>query len=85
MAKYRILRYTFGMTVKTSISLPEEIIAEINETGQSRSAFILEATREKLQRLKQKKRDEQEVAKLNNISQKIADELHDTLGDQQLP
>ncbi len=70
------------MKVKTSISLSEEIVALIDEHSEgekNRSAFIERAIRTYLEVIGRKRRDQEDLASINRLSEKLNREALDVL------
>jgi len=73
------------MKVKTSVTLSEDVLEEVDslivEAG-NRSAFIEEAVREHLNRLRQRARDENDLHILNEQADELNEEALDVLSYQ---
>ena len=73
------------MKVKTSVTLSEDVLEEVDsvveETG-NRSAFIEEAVRERLDRLRKEARDEKDLYILNDQADELNEEALDVLSYQ---
>lgn len=77
--------YYGGMKVKTSVTLSEDVLEEVDsalEESGNRSAFIEEAVREHLDRLRQKARDEKDLYILNEQADELNEEALDVLSYQ---
>jgi metal-responsive CopG/Arc/MetJ family transcriptional regulator len=75
------------MKIKTSVTLSEDLIALIDQHAEgenNRSAFIELAVRTYLQilKLKQKKRDQDDLRTINRLSEKLNKEAEDVLSYQ---
>ena len=73
------------MKVKTSVTLSEDVLEEVDsavEESGNRSAFIEEAVREHLDRLRQKARDEKDLYILNEQADELNEEALDVLSYQ---
>ena len=74
--------YLSGMSVKTSVTLSEELLRAVSaETDQSnRSAFIEEATWQYLRRRQQETRDRRELERINEHADELNEEALEVLG-----
>jgi metal-responsive CopG/Arc/MetJ family transcriptional regulator len=73
------------MKVKTSVTLSEDVLEEVDsvvEEAGKRSAFIEEAVREHLERLRQRARDEKDLYILNEQADELNEEALDVLSYQ---
>ena len=73
------------MKVKTSVTLSEDVLEEVDsavEESGNRSAFIEEAVREHLDRLRKKARDEKDLYILNEQADELNEEALDVLSYQ---
>ena len=73
------------MKVKTSVTLSEEILAEVDrllERGGSRSAVLEQALREFLASRKRRRRDAQDLRILNSRAEELNEEALDVLDYQ---
>ena len=73
------------MRVKTSITLPEELLASIDNADQNRSAFIERAARAYLARLEKARRDAKDASIINRNAVRLNREAEDVLEYQGLP
>ena len=73
------------MRVKTSITLPEDLIRSIDRADKNRSAFLERASREYLARLSKRQRDARDSAILNSKAERLNAEALDVLDYQGLP
>lgn len=73
------------MRVKTSITLPEELLKSIDQADQNRSAFIERASRAYLARLEKAKREARDIAIINAHADRLNAEAMDVLEYQGLP
>jgi metal-responsive CopG/Arc/MetJ family transcriptional regulator len=72
------------MKVKTSVTLSEEVLREMEEliSGSSRSAFIEAALRAHLDRLRRRRRDARDAAILERAADRLEREAADVLAYQ---
>ena len=73
------------MRVKTSITLPEELLNVIDRVDANRSAFIEKASRAYLARLEKAKREASDAEIINRNADRLNDEAMDVLDYQGLP
>jgi len=71
--------------IKTSITLPEELLKSIDHAGQNRSAFIERASRAYLARLEKAKREARDIEIINAHADRLNREATDVLQYQGLP
>jgi metal-responsive CopG/Arc/MetJ family transcriptional regulator len=71
--------------VKTSITLPEDLLETIDKTDPNRSAFIERASRAYLARLEKAKREAKDIQIINANAERLNDEAMDVLEYQGLP
>jgi metal-responsive CopG/Arc/MetJ family transcriptional regulator len=71
--------------VKTSITLPEDLLKTIDKTDPNRSAFIERAARAYLARLEKAQRDARDVEIINANADRLNAEAMDVLEYQGLP
>jgi metal-responsive CopG/Arc/MetJ family transcriptional regulator len=71
--------------VKTSITLPEELLETIDRTDPNRSAFIERASRAYLARLEKAKREARDMQIINANADRLNKEAMDVLEYQGLP
>jgi len=71
--------------VKTSITLPEELLDTIDRTDPNRSAFIERASRAYLARLEKAKREARDMQIINANADRLNKEAMDVLEYQGLP
>lgn len=67
------------MRVKTSITLPEELLERIDKVGKNRSAVIEQATLAFLDRLSREERDRRDIEILNREADRMNAEMEDIL------
>ena len=73
------------MRVKTSITLPEELLDTIDRTDPNRSAFIERASRAYLARLEKAKREARDIQIINANADRLNKEAMDVIEYQGLP
>jgi metal-responsive CopG/Arc/MetJ family transcriptional regulator len=73
------LGYNYLVRVKTSITLPEELLKSIDQVGQNRSAFIERACRTYLARLTNSGREADDIAIINAHADQLNKEAVDVL------
>lgn len=73
------------MRVKTSITLPKELLARIDREDKNRSALLERAARAYLARLERKRRDERDLEIIRRHADRLNREARDTLEYQRLP
>jgi metal-responsive CopG/Arc/MetJ family transcriptional regulator len=74
-----------GMRVKTSITLPEDLLAEIDRIDSNRSAVLERAMRLYLAQLAKAERTGRDAAILERKAVRLNREAADVLGYQRLP
>ena len=72
------------MRVKTSVTLPSELLVQIDRAHSNRSAFVEQAARAHLARLKRIQRDERDAKIINANAKRLNAEAEDVLGYQGL-
>ena len=77
--------YNYLVRVKTSITLPSDLLKSIDHVDSNRSAFIEHATRAYLTRLARAKRDARDVEIINANADRLNEEAMDVLEYQGLP
>lgn len=73
------------MKVKTSVTLPRELLDRLDRVDKNRSAVLEQAARAYLDRLEREQRDRQDVEIINRNADRLNRETRDTLEYQQLP
>ena len=73
------------MRVRTSITLPKEILDSIDRVEGNRSAFIERASRAYLARLEKSRRESKDVEIINRHAERLNKEAEDVLDYQALP
>jgi metal-responsive CopG/Arc/MetJ family transcriptional regulator len=73
------------MKVKTSISLPADLLASIDKADPNRSAFVERASRAYLAGMRNARRDARDVRIINANAKRLNREAEDVLEYQELP
>ena len=73
------------MRVKTSITLPRELLLRLDRFDNNRSALLERAALAYLAHLERQARDERDIRIINRNAARLNREAMDTLGYQQLP
>ena len=73
------------MRVRTSITLPRDLLARIPRADSNRSAFLERAARAQLARLEKARRAARDLAIINRHAARLNDEAKDILEYQGLP
>lgn len=73
------------MRVKTSVTLPEELLARIDRVGKNRSAVLEEAAEVYLARLEAERRAQHDLKTINTNAKRLNKEAFDVLEYQGLP
>lgn len=73
------------MRVKTSITLPKELLRRLDEVDKNRSALLERAAQAYLARLEREQRDERDLEIINRNADRLNREAEDVLEYQQLP
>lgn len=73
------------MRVKTSITLPKELLGKLDRVDKNRSALLERAARAYLLNLERQARDRRDIEIIDRIADRLNREAKDTLGYQQLP
>ena len=76
--------YNCLVRVKTSVTLPEELLKVIDRTDPNRSAFIERASRAYLARLAKSKRESRDAEIINANADRLNEEAMDVLEYQSL-
>jgi metal-responsive CopG/Arc/MetJ family transcriptional regulator len=72
------------MRVKTSVSLPKELLKEIDRVDSNRSSFLERAARSYLTSIEKKQRDARDIAILNAHAERLNEEALEVLGYQEI-
>ena len=78
-------RYIYLVRVKTSITLPEELLSRLDRVDKNRSALLQRAAEAYLARLERDRRDRQDLKIIDRNAARLNRDARDTLGYQQLP
>jgi metal-responsive CopG/Arc/MetJ family transcriptional regulator len=70
--------------VKTSITLPEELIARLDQVDKNRSALLERAALAYLDRLSRQERDRRDVEIINRNAERLNREVEDAMEYQQI-
>lgn len=79
------MEYNYLVRVKTSVTLPADLLESIDEVDPNRSAFIERAAKAYLARLERARRDQRDLAIINANAERLNQEAEDVLGYQSLP
>jgi metal-responsive CopG/Arc/MetJ family transcriptional regulator len=71
--------------VKTSITLPSELLGQLDRVDKNRSALLERAARAYLAQLERDKRDARDIEIINRNADRLNREAMDTLEYQQMP
>ena len=87
MARRRARYYSGGMKVKTSITLSEDLLEELDRmaSGEPRSAFIEDVLRAYVERRKREEIDARGLELINAAADRLNAEAEDVLKDQVIP
>lgn len=72
------------MRVKTSITLPQELLGRLDQIDKNRSALLERAARAYLARLDKEQLDRRDLKIINRNADRLNREAEDVLGYQQL-
>ncbi|MGA2133806.1 MAG: type II toxin-antitoxin system CcdA family antitoxin [Bryobacteraceae bacterium] len=73
------------MRVKTSVTLPQDLLAQIDRVDDNRSAFVERAARAYLARLERAKREARDIEIINRNAERLNAEALDVLDYQRIP
>ena len=73
------------MRVKTSITLPKELLGRLDRIDKNRSALLERAARAYLAQLEKQVRDRKDIEIINRVAERLNREAMDTLEYQQFP
>ena len=79
------MEYDYLVRVKTSVSLPEDLLHQIDQLDSNRSALLERAAREYLARLEKAARDALDAEIINRNAARLNAEAEDVLEYQELP
>jgi metal-responsive CopG/Arc/MetJ family transcriptional regulator len=71
--------------VKTSITLPEDLLARLDRVDKNRSALLERAALAWLSRLERQMRDQKDIEIIDRNADRLNREAMDVLGYQQMP
>jgi metal-responsive CopG/Arc/MetJ family transcriptional regulator len=71
--------------VKTSITLPQDLLARIDRLDSNRSAFVERAARAYLARLERARREARDIQIINRNAERLNAEAMDVLEYQRVP
>lgn len=77
--------YIYLVRVKTSVTLPADLLATIDKVDSNRSAFVERAARAYLARLERAKREARDIEIINRNAERLNAEAEDVLGYQRIP
>ena len=80
-----IREYSYLVRVKTSITLPKELLGKLDRVDKNRSALLERAARAYLLSLERQSRDRKDIEIINRVAERLNREAKDTLDYQQLP
>jgi len=84
-AEYRARRYNYRVRVKTSITLPDDLLRQIDREKTNRSAFLEMAARKLLLDAEQARKRRADAAIIDRIADRLNEEAADVLGYQSIP
>ena len=73
------------MRVKTSITMPKELLSRIDRVDKNRSALLERAARDYLARLEKEARDRKDIEIIDQNAERLNREALNTLEYQRLP
>ena len=79
------MRYIYLVRVKTSVTLPSELLGQLDRVDKNRSALLERAARAYLAQLERDKRDARDIEIINRNADRLNREAMDTLDYQQMP
>jgi metal-responsive CopG/Arc/MetJ family transcriptional regulator len=79
-----ILEYNCIVRLKTSVTLPDDLLEKIDRTNSNRSSFLEQAARQYLAYLERNQREKQDLAILNAQATSLNEEALDVLEYQDL-
>jgi len=77
--------YNYLVRIKTSITLPEDLLNRLDRVDKNRSALLERAARAYLARLERQERDRRDIEIINRNAERLNREAMDVLDYQQLP
>lgn len=84
-SEYRQWEYNYLVRVKTSITLPKELLERLDQVDKNRSALLERAAVAYLARLEREARDRRDLKIIDHNAGRLNREAADTLEYQQLP
>jgi metal-responsive CopG/Arc/MetJ family transcriptional regulator len=78
-------RYIYLVRVKTSITLPSDLLTELDRVDKNRSALLERAARAYLRNLRRELRDRRDIEIINRNADQLNREAADVLEYQQIP
>ncbi len=81
---YRLRWYIGGMRVKTSVTLPEELLTRMDRVEKNRSALLEKAVLAYLDRLSRQERDRRDVEIINRNAERLNRDVEDAMEYQQI-
>jgi len=79
-----VWEYNYLVRVKTSITLPKELLARLDRVDKNRSALLERAALAYLAQLERDVRDRRDIEIINRNAERLNREAMDTLGYQQV-
>ena len=80
-----IQEYNWFVGVKTSITLPKELLGRLDRVNKNRSVLLERAARAYLAQLERQARDRKDIEIIDRNAERLNREAIDTLEYQQLP
>jgi hypothetical protein len=77
--------YNYLVRVKTSITLPADLLQTIDRINSNRSDFIEKASRANIARIERARRDARDIEIINRNAKRLNAEARDAMGYQKLP
>ena len=82
---YGIREYTYLVRVKTSITLPKELLSRLDRVDKNRSALLERAAVAYLARLERQARDRRDLEIIDRNAERLNQEALDTIEYQKVP
>ena len=82
---YRARRYNYLVRVKTSITLPDDLLRQIDRENTNRSAFLEMAARMVLRDAETARKRRTDAAIIDRVADRLNEEAADVLGYQSIP
>jgi hypothetical protein len=83
--KYRFAGYNHTVRIKTSVTLPEDLLGRLDRIDKNRSAVLERAARAYLAEIERRERDRRDIEIINRNSKRLNREAMDALKFQRLP